>query len=137
MTEPDVNKVLDIATYTKDKPWIENIYRDVSKLSVAKQTVVGGVSGWCAGMLFAKVGKVAAATVGTSLLLLQVAQHQGYVTVNWTKIEKSMQTAKDSIEKDSKLAYPHIAASIKTFFAQNVFLASGFAGGFLLGLSAS
>lgn len=135
MADSDAPEILDITTYTADKRWLENIFRDVSKLSVAKQTVVGGISGWCAGMLFAKVGKVAAATVGTSLLLLQIAQHQGYVTVNWTKIEKSMQTAKDSIERDTKKAYPHVAASIKTFFAQNVFLASGFAGGFLLGLS--
>uniref|UniRef100_A0A0L8GJ49 FUN14 domain-containing protein 1 n=1 Tax=Octopus bimaculoides TaxID=37653 RepID=A0A0L8GJ49_OCTBM len=95
MADSDAPEILDITTYTADKRWLENIFRDVSKLSVAKQTVVGGISGWCAGMLFAKVGKVAAATVGTSLLLLQ----------------------------------------IKTFFAQNVFLASGFAGGFLLGLS--
>lgn len=135
MADSEEYDVQDIIPYIHDRHWMQNMFRDVSKMSVAKQTLVGGVTGWCAGMLFAKVGKVAAATVGTSLLLLQVAQHQGYVTVNWTKIEKSMSSARKTIERDTRKAYPNFVANVSTFFEQNVFLASGFAGGFLLGIS--
>lgn len=135
MAGSDEYEVSELITYVPDERWVKNMFRDVSKMSVAKQTVVGGVTGWCAGMLFAKVGKVAAATVGTSLLLLQVAQHQGYVTVNWTKIEKSMSKAKQQIEKDTRKAYPNFVANVSSFFEHNVFLASGFAGGFLIGIS--
>ncbi|EDL97679.1 FUN14 domain containing 1, isoform CRA_f [Rattus norvegicus] len=43
----------------------------VEKYSVATQIVMGGVTGWCAGFLFQKVGKLAATAVGGGFLLLQ------------------------------------------------------------------
>ena len=38
--------VQDIIPYVPDQHWMQNMFRDVSKMSVAKQTLVGGVTGW-------------------------------------------------------------------------------------------
>ena len=43
------------------------------KFSVAIQIIVGGVTGWCAGFLFQKVGKLPETEVGGGFLLLQIA----------------------------------------------------------------
>ena len=39
----------------------------------------------CPNVLF-QVGKMAAATVGGSLILLQIAHHKGYIKVDWNKV---------------------------------------------------
>uniref|UniRef100_A0A090XAR5 Putative fun14 family protein n=1 Tax=Ixodes ricinus TaxID=34613 RepID=A0A090XAR5_IXORI len=66
----------------KPDSWPVSFFRDLTKASPAKQLTVGGVSGWCVGFVFTKAGKVAATAIGGSLLLFQIAQHQGYVKVN-------------------------------------------------------
>lgn len=41
-----------------------------------------------------KIGKSIAFAVGGSIILLQIAQHQGYITINWHKVrEKSEEAA--------------------------------------------
>jgi Uncharacterized conserved protein len=37
-----------------------------------------------------KVGKVAAFAVGGGIILLQVANHQGYIKINWDKVYKQV-----------------------------------------------
>lgn len=130
-------EVTEITRYVSpaSQKWLENLFKDASKMSVTNQTVVGGLSGWCFGLLFAKVGKMAAATVGTSLLLLQIASHQGYVNVNWKKLGENAQKIRKAIAKDAEAAVPKLATVSQSFFEDNMLFASVFAGGFLLGLS--
>ena len=66
----------------------------VEKYSVATQIVMGGVSGWYAGFLFQKVGKLAATAVGGGFLLLQIASHSGYVQIDWKRVGKDVNKAK-------------------------------------------
>lgn len=124
-------EILDV----RNRGWMERTFRDLTKASVAKQLSVGGVSGWCAGYLFGKVGKAAAAAVGGSLLLLQVAHHQGYITVNWSKVDQSVKKAKRKIQNDADTIIPMMVQEVQEFVTQNVFLAGGFTGGFLIGLA--
>ncbi|KAB0366308.1 hypothetical protein FD754_010464 [Muntiacus muntjak] len=93
----------------------------VEKYSVATQIVMGGVRGWCAGVLFQKARKLAATAVGGGFLLLQIAGHGGCVQIDWRSVEKDH--PKSIIEEATE------------FVRQNTVVSSGFVGGFLLGLA--
>lgn len=40
-----------------------------------------------------KIGKTIATAVGGSLILLQIANHKGYINVNWSKMNKDLDCA--------------------------------------------
>ncbi|XP_034167137.1 FUN14 domain-containing protein 2 isoform X2 [Pangasianodon hypophthalmus] len=68
--------VIELAEHVKKQRWWNKMFGDNSgpaaeKYSVATQLAIGGVTGWCAGYLFRKVGKVAASAVGGGFFLLQ------------------------------------------------------------------
>ena len=110
----------------------------VEKYLVATQIVMGGVSGWCAGFLFQKVGKLAATAVGGGFLPLQIASHSGYVQIDWKRVEKDVNKAKRQVKKRANKAAPEINNIIEEateFVKQNIVICSGFVGGFLLGLA--
>lgn len=46
-----------------------------------------------------KVGKVAAIAVGGGIILLQIANHNGYINVNWSKINKKIDKISDKVEE--------------------------------------
>ncbi|CAH0753321.1 unnamed protein product [Bemisia tabaci] len=53
------------------------------------------------GYLMMKVGKVAALAVGGGIILLQVANHSGYVKINWDKVFKQAEEVGSRIEQQS------------------------------------
>ncbi|KAF6390011.1 FUN14 domain containing 1 [Rhinolophus ferrumequinum] len=72
-------EVLDLTEYARRHHWWNRVFGHssgpmVEKYSVATQIVMGGVTGWCAGFLFQKVGKLAATAVGGGFLLLQATE---------------------------------------------------------------
>ncbi|CAG2257852.1 FUNDC1 [Mytilus edulis] len=89
----------------------------------------------CTGFVFVRFGKVAAGTLGVSLLLLQVAQHQGYIKINYKAIQSEIKKTKDVINKEANRHYPGVVENAKRFLQKNMFLAGGFAGGFLIGVA--
>nr|KAF6435439.1 FUN14 domain containing 2 [Rousettus aegyptiacus] len=89
---------LDLAEYAKKQPWWRKLFGQesgpsVEKYSVATQLLIGGVTGWCTGFIFQKVGKLAATAVGGGFFLLQLANHTGYIKVDWQRVEKDMKKA--------------------------------------------
>ncbi|GLV46593.1 uncharacterized protein CBL_13350 [Carabus blaptoides fortunei] len=78
---------------------IEKILGDVGKTSAAKQLIIGSSSGWCTGFIGMKVGKVAAVAVGGGIILLQIANHNGYININWNKINKKIDKISDKVEE--------------------------------------
>ncbi|KAH0500402.1 FUN14 domain-containing protein 1 [Microtus ochrogaster] len=136
-------EVLDLTEYARRHHWWNRVFGHssgpmVEKYSVATQIVMGGVTGWCAGFLFQKVGKLAATAVGGGFLLLQVASHSGYVQIDWKRVEKDVNKAKRQIKKRANKAAPEINNIIEEateFIKQNIVISSGFVGGFLLGLA--
>jgi FUN14 domain-containing protein 1 len=46
-----------------------------------------------------KVGKVAAIAVGGGIILLQVANLQGYIKVNWDRVYKQVDKVADKVEE--------------------------------------
>ncbi|GAB1597424.1 FUN14 domain-containing protein 1-like [Argonauta hians] len=126
---------MDIIKYIPEHQWMGDVFKGVIGMSATKQSVVGGVTGWCTGMLISKAGRIAAATMGTTILLLQVAHHQDYVKFNWNKIEDSLQKAGKYIVKETKENYPSFVSTTEALFKNNILFASMFAGGFLMGFS--
>ncbi|XP_077584169.1 FUN14 domain-containing protein 1 [Stigmatopora nigra] len=137
------DKVVDLTEYAKRQRWWNRFFGKTSgplaeKYSVATQLAIGGVSGWCAGYLFQKVGKVAATSVGGGLLLLQIANNSGYIQVDWKRVEKDVNKAKKQIKKNSDKAAPELNTLVERsteFVKKNIVVTSGFVGGFLLGLA--
>lgn len=46
-----------------------------------------------------KVGKVVAFSVGGGIIMLQIAANQGYIKVNWDKIQKKAEKLSDKVEE--------------------------------------
>ncbi|KAF4077704.1 hypothetical protein AMELA_G00211040 [Ameiurus melas] len=108
--------VIDLAEQVKKQRWWNKMFGNNSgpaaeKYSVATQLAIGGVTGWCAGYLFQKVGKVAASAVGGGFFLLQL------------NAEKPTKEVKTKVQE------------VQTFVKKNLVLSGGFVGGFLLGLA--
>ncbi|KAL4661796.1 hypothetical protein H8957_015206 [Semnopithecus entellus] len=142
-SDDDSYEVLDLTEYARRHQWWNREFGHssgpmVEKYSVATQIVMGGITGWCAGFLFQKVGKLAATAVGGGFLLLQIASHNGYVQIDWKRVEKDVNKAKRQIKKQANKAAPEINNLIEEateFIKQNIGIYSGFVGGFLLGLA--
>ncbi|CAJ1078910.1 FUN14 domain-containing protein 1 [Xyrichtys novacula] len=134
LEEEIYDKVVDLTEYAKRQRWWNRLFGKNSgpvaeKYSVATQIAIGGVSGWCAGYLFQKVGKVAATSVGGGLLLLQV---------DWKRVEKDVNKAKKQLKKGTNQAGPELNTFMEKtteFVKKNIVVTSGFIGGFLLGLA--
>ncbi|KAK8771240.1 FUN14 domain-containing protein 1-like isoform X2 [Amblyomma americanum] len=122
---------------SKGESWPVSFFKDATKASPAKQLTIGGISGWCVGFVFTKAGKIAATAIGGSLLLFQIAQHQGYVKVNWSRLNKDLQQAQNELARRTDGKLPRLLEEAQKFVKDNVFLATGFAGGFLLGVASS
>lgn len=72
---------------------------DVSKKSATKQILIGAGSGWATGYITMKVGKAAAIAVGGGIILLQIANQQGYISIDWNKINKKVDKVTDKVEE--------------------------------------
>ncbi|NWH85310.1 FUND2 protein, partial [Aegithalos caudatus] len=141
----DTFSVLDLAEYTKNRPWWRKIFAPSSgssaeKYNVATQLVIGGVTGWCTGFVFQKVGKLAATAVGGGFFLLQIANHTGYIKVDWNLVQRDMDKAKQQLSFHSRgnKMPPEVKSRVDEviiFLKKNVILTGGFAGGFLLGMA--
>ncbi|KAM7045163.1 FUN14 domain-containing protein 2 [Molossus nigricans] len=135
---------LDLAEFAKKQPWWRKLFGQESgpsaeKYSVATQLLIGGVTGWCTGFIFQKVGKLAATAVGGGFFLLQIANHTGYIKVDWQRVEKDMKKAKEQLKIRKS---NHISTEMKSkaeemvsFVKKNVLVTGGFFGGFLLGMA--
>lgn len=134
--DAEVEQIVDTIVDT-GKSWISRMSNDVSKSSVAKQVGVGALGGWATGFVFGKIGRMAATTLGTSLVLFQLANHYGYIKVDWKKVEKTKKDVTKDLKENVGAYVPKFFDESKALAAQNVYLASGFAGGFLLGIAST
>lgn len=62
-----------------------------------------------------KVGKVAALAVGGGIILLQVANHSGYVKINWDKVFKQAEEVGSRIEQQSTSKGPKFLDKVSRF----------------------
>ncbi|XP_011304056.1 FUN14 domain-containing protein 1 isoform X2 [Fopius arisanus] len=143
MSQPKRNKDnanKDISEISKDvskeaKSLIDKILGDVSKTSATKQIIIGTTSGWATGFLAMKVGKVVAFSVGGGIIMLQVAANQGYIKINWNKIQEKAEKLSDKVEEKITGEGPNFMSKIGMWCRQNSCLATSFLGGFIIGVA--
>ena len=126
--------------------FIKRTFEDIQGMSSLNQIIVGGSLGLATGYVFSRVGKLAAFTLGTSVLALQVAQHLGYIEVKFTKKSKIDQLKKKALKTAEEIGLTDNSAKngkleaglnhVKTFMQNNLTFGVSFGGGVLIGFSA-
>ena len=143
---------------------IKKVLKDVKEMSSLNQVLVGGAAGLTTGYVLSKVGKIAAFTVGTSVILLQVAQSSGniliykfemiltnlvdptgYIEIKWGKKSKIEQLKKKAIaaaeevgltrHEENKTKLEKAFKEAKVFLENNLTFGASFIGGVLIGFS--
>ncbi|KAK4013649.1 FUN14 domain-containing protein 1 isoform X2 [Daphnia magna] len=129
--------VLDVRDVGKEaESLLRYAKKYISEGSHSKQLAVGGVSGWITGYIAMKIGKTIATAVGGSLILLQIANHKGYINVNWSKMNKDLDCATKKLTRvGSDPSIPQMLDKVQHFVVENGYFSWGFSGGFLLGLA--
>ncbi|XP_041357775.1 FUN14 domain-containing protein 1A-like [Gigantopelta aegis] len=112
--------------------WLGDILGDVTKQSAATQAIIGGAAGWGAGFLLVRFGTMAALSFGMSILLLQFAQHQGYINITWPPVDDNMY---DNLRSQIQNEYRRQYSGVQRFAQNNIVLATAFGGGFFFGVS--
>jgi len=141
--KPTVEKVevefLDITGSAKNvMGTLQKVCKDLAKEPVTKQAAVGGISGWVVGYLSMKVGKAAATVVGGTLIFMQIAAHQGYIQVDWGKVNKDLEKNARKLKKEVEAKVGVDSGdSVAWMLRQNAALASSFAGGVLIGMASA
>lgn len=46
-----------------------------------------------------KVGKITAICLGGTIIVLQIASHNGYITINWNKVNNKIDKITDKVEE--------------------------------------
>ncbi|GAA5805865.1 FUN14 family-domain-containing protein [Helicostylum pulchrum] len=96
----------------------------------------GTFLGVCTGFLVKKVGKLFAAFIGTGFVFLQYLSQQGYVTVNWERLEGGYNKALD-LDRDGKVSARDLQTKWQKFvniLTSNIQFKSTFLIGFYAGL---
>ncbi|XP_044283106.1 FUN14 domain-containing protein 2 [Varanus komodoensis] len=121
--------VLDLAEYAKNRSWWRKLFGPKSgssaeKYSVATQIAIGGATGWCTGFIFQKI-----------------ANHTGYIKIDWQMVERDVSKAKEQLKfrsSPTKKLTPEMKNKMDeviSFLKKNVILTGSFVGGFLLGMA--
>jgi len=127
----DVAEKLKIVKKREDpNEWFYTFLTDLSKAPPSKQAMVGGALGAFNGYVFTKVSKNAATIIGGSIILFQIANHLGYVKINWQAVERDMKEVKKEIRRNQGFLVPFYE-DVRDFLVENVYVGAGFAGGFL------
>lgn len=71
------------------------------------------------GFLAMKVGKVVAFSVGGGIIMLQIAANQGYIKVNWDKLQKNAEKLSDKVEEKITGEGPNIMDKVIYIFNIN------------------
>jgi len=79
--------------------YFEKFFADMSKKSATKQIIIGSVTGWATGYSTMKIGKTAAFLIGGGIILLEVANEQGWIKIDWNKVTKQIDKAADKVEE--------------------------------------
>jgi len=127
----DIAEKLHIVKKREDpNEWLYRYLNDLSRAPPGKQALVGAAVGALNGYVFTKVSKNAATVIGGSILLFQIANHLGYVKVNWKAVERDMKEVKKEIRRSQGYMLP-LYEEVRDFMKDNVYVGAGFVGGFV------
>lgn len=126
------------------KDILKKMLDDVKEMSALNQVLVGGTAGLTTGYIMSRVGKIAAFTVGTSIIALQVAQSSGYIEIKFgkkSKIDdlkrKAIKAAEEAglTKPEKKTKVEKFVADAKHFLENNLTFGASFIGGLMMGFS--
>ena len=101
-----------------------------------QQFSLSSLLGYCSAISAKRIGKTLAFIGGLAFVSLQALVHQGYITVDWKKIEQSVKDVVDT-DQDGEFTEKDVQRyleKVKMFLMKNIPDASGFGLGFMLGL---
>ncbi|EDO32705.1 predicted protein [Nematostella vectensis] len=128
----------------------QDLLRDLMSMDLGNRTTIqqigiGGATGWFAGYMCKKIGKLTISAIGGGILILQIAHKTGYININWKKVEKDYNKVSRHVEREVyKVAQGNSSTEqrivgtgrqIFDYAKRNMAAASGFAGGFLIGMA--
>lgn len=70
------------------------------------------------GFVTMRIGKLAALAVGGGILILQVANHKGYISIDWDKVTKKADKVTDKIEEAVTGETPKLMDKVSIFYSQ-------------------
>ncbi len=129
---------------SSSKDILKKVLDDVKDMSALNQALVGGTAGITTGYVMSRVGRIAAFTVGSSIIALQVAQSSGYIEIKFGKRSKIDELKKKAIkaaeevgltQPEKKTKVEKIIADAKSFLEDNLTFGASFIGGLMIGLS--
>ncbi len=97
----------------------------------AKELLLGGLCGWGTAFILKKFGKVAVTALGGGLLLLQLANHKGYIVVNWSQIYTQLEKTSEGEEPEEEEWLSRKIKSVRNWSRGNTYSVVGFITGFL------
>lgn len=115
--------------------WIDQALTEMEKATPAKQLLVGGISGWVSGYVCGKVGRIAAVAVGGSIILLQIAHYQGFIQINWNRLERRLEDTRRHLNEQTFDNLPFVVEYLREFARRHFLLTGSFFAGFLVGMT--
>lgn len=125
--------------------FIKDSLKDINEMSTLNQILIGGSTGLATGYVLSRVGKLAAFTIGSSVIVLQVAQQMGYIEIKWGKKSSKLQDLKkkaiQAVEETGintgmrNDKTDRVFKEVKKFFQKNLTFGASFGGGVLVGFS--
>jgi len=70
---------------------------EIIKKPYYTQMLIGASSGWVTGYSTMKFGKLAAFAIGSGIILLEVAHHEGLIKLDWSKLSKKIDKIEDNL----------------------------------------
>jgi len=119
----DIRSAVGRAAGRREESVMETVIKDLSKAPAPKQLAVGTCAGWATGYATMKVGKMAATAIGGSLLLLQIAHHNGYIKVNWNRVTEESNSVAAKIKDKLKIRSRNGMEKFMDFASENIYLA--------------
>ncbi len=88
-------------------------------------------------------GKLAAFSIGSSVILLQIAQHSGYIEIKFGKKSRLDDLKKKAIKAAEEVGLPvrnqskleKILTEAKSFLQENISFGASYVGGCLIGIA--
>lgn len=122
---------------------VKDALDDIRAMPTIHQIIIGGSGGLVSGYIVKRVGRVAAITLGGTLILLQAAQHFGYVNINWKKVQndlkKKANKAVKALEQTSGVtdqeSFDRFISNTKLFVKDNLTFGLSFLGGIFIGVA--
>ncbi|XP_045473936.1 FUN14 domain-containing protein 1A-like [Harmonia axyridis] len=109
----------------------EKIFCEIRDTTSSNQMLIGMSLGWVSGFFALKIGRTTMMAIGGGMILLEMANANKLIKINWDRVNENFEDVKYEIKKQKESTWINEAV----YFAEKyTSFSSGFLGGFLIGL---